>query len=339
MEEDPPATDEPFDPQPPLRLTYNPGPDLSPAALPDGEFAYAFLIPQTPNNDQCMAYLRAGGGTQDAVFCANSPGSVDSTDRFDWPLALDDGRLVFLRASKRPDKANDDFAALVVAPQDQLNSYTSIRTLPVVSSGGTLYVLASYPTDPGDGRLVFVGLRQLQAIPCPGCDPIPLTGGVELASVPLASSQATPDPIPETTSATAVANGRTSGEVIFTRAGESAVYAISPGTAASVLFDFGVGRVVRDPRLVGARLLAVVDGVVTNLPTVEGPTAQFDNGGRLVVVDLASGVETPVSDDLVLFRHPTVLTDNQTVIAEGFPTDPDGNPLTTVPDLYQLELP
>ena len=69
--------------------------------------------------------------------------------------------------------------------------------------------------------------------------------------------------------------------------------------------------------------------------------AQRDSGGVIHVVDLASGDDVALQDDLLLFRHPVLSPTGDRVVAEGYPvtSTPLGTTVSRRSDLYLFAAP
>src|SRR5258705_859139 len=90
----------PFNTDSPRQLTFSPGPDLSPAWLPDGSgIIYQFVRLDQIDGDRCLGVLPAEGGTLRAEICNNTVAGADSTDAYGDPAVSAAGRLFFSRAS------------------------------------------------------------------------------------------------------------------------------------------------------------------------------------------------------------------------------------------------
>src|SRR4051812_42260014 len=66
--------DQPFNPSPPVRLTFNRGPDRRAAWLPDGsQILYSTQLADVRSDDVCLARLPITGGSQRQLTCALTP--------------------------------------------------------------------------------------------------------------------------------------------------------------------------------------------------------------------------------------------------------------------------
>ena len=68
---------------------------------------------------------------------------------------------------------------------------------------------------------------------------------------------------------------------------------------------------------------------------------QRDSGGIVHVVDLASGDDVVLQNDLLLFRHPVLSPTGDRVVAEGYPVTPTPSDTTVSrkSDLYLFAAP
>jgi hypothetical protein len=113
--------------------------------------------------------------------------------------------------------------------------------------------------------------------------------------------------------------------------GDSVVYAQNLASrAVTVAHNFGIGHIVRDPSVVGTRLVAVVDGKPGYRFVPALNMVQVDYGGLLVVVDLATGSESWLPDHGLMYKRPALSPDGSRFVAEGFPDALAGVPLDTV---------
>jgi hypothetical protein len=109
----------------------------------------------------------------------------------------------------------------------------------------------------------------------------------------------------------------------------------------TVAFDFGPAGIARDVHVAGQRMTAVVGGRVHVLPDPTFGEVQRDSGGVVHVVDLASGDDVILQDELLLFRHPVLSPTGDRVVAEGYPvtSTPFGTTVSRKSDLYLFAAP
>src|SRR3954467_12088964 len=94
------SRDQPFDPNPPVRLTLNRGPDRRPAWLPDGSgILYSSQLVGTRESDVCLAELPVRGGSQRQLTCQLTPSSINLPDAPESAAPAADGRLAFYGAT------------------------------------------------------------------------------------------------------------------------------------------------------------------------------------------------------------------------------------------------
>jgi hypothetical protein len=120
--------------------------------------------------------------------------------------------------------------------------------------------------------------------------------------------------------ASGVSPGPTSDEVYYTLNGDTRVYrrVLSTGDQ-SIVHDFGPAGIVRDVHVAGGRLTAVVGGQVHVVPDAELGQIQWDSGGIVHVVDLASDDDVSLDVESRLFRRPVLAPAGDRVVAEGYP--------------------
>lgn len=311
-----PALTEPFAAGTPTRLTYNPGPDVSPSWLPDGSaIIYSFQITGR-EADRCLGVLPADGGSLSREICNRGSFNGDSTDVFDWPAAFGDGRLAYYRTAQRVGTPFVASGPLGIAPLAAPDSFTAVQTFPF-SAGGNFYVAPAFVRWIDAGRLVFIGLFDTDIQPCAACDFEAVRIGRDVLIADLAGGATVR--VGGTDYASSVSVGENSDIIYFTRANSSRVYRRSLSSGAeAVAHDFGVGGIARDVHVAGGRLAAIVGGKVSVFFNGAVP-AQRDLGGRLFVVDLATGAEHELPVPLRLFRHPALSPVADRLVVEAYP--------------------
>jgi hypothetical protein len=168
-------------------------------------------------------------------------------------------------------------------------------------------------------RLVFLASQVLYRVPCQFCQYDTIVSGLDVGVLDLSPAGASVSVLPGTDLATGVSPGPSEDEVYFTLAGDSRVYRrlLSSG-ATDVVYDFGAAGVARDVHVAAGRVAAVVGGrVAFSIDPDLGPT-QWDSGGILHVVTLASGADVAL-DGPGLFRRPALSPDGTRLVAEGYP--------------------
>src|SRR6267143_4920507 len=185
----------------PLRLTYNPGQDLTPAWLPDGSaILYARERLDRPDRDRCIARLPAGGGAITGELCDRIPAADDSTNALQWPAHAADGRLVYVRASSPTALGS-------LAPHDQqlvLGTFDGsapvrvLRSLPYQSPSGRGHGAVAQIRWLNATRLVYVGQGVAYPRACASCPADTIPTGLELITMDLSGPTPSLDTLPGT---------------------------------------------------------------------------------------------------------------------------------------------
>lgn len=322
-----------------------------------GEVVYSFAFAGRPDLDVCLGILSLGGGSRRAEFCAMGLGSEDSNHVYRFPAPLPGDTLSWFRTSGViPDPINNALTevGIVKATMATRSQFIAVRNFPTTSSTGQVQSQASSLRALGDGRLAYVGLQTMQRSVCTpmGCSNESYLSGREVTFINPAQQNGQPAAVPGTDYASSVSRGSNPGDIIYTLAGDSRVYARSASGTTTVLHDFGAPLIARDAYLAANRLVAVVGGSADTVMNAAGDRIQRDRGGVLVVVDLASGAETPFTEPS-LKRWPVLSPDGRSIVVQAFPFrldsifDPnDGSiliavdtVLTSAGDLYRYDLP
>jgi len=317
-----------------VRLTYNPGADLSPVWLPDGRgFLYTaervdtVVRVERKNRDRCLALLPPAGGTILRQICERTPAADDSVNAYSSPAVAADGRLAYVRASAPLEfgwpllpRYHELVLATLVDPQRA----AVVTTLPYTGPSGREHAEAAQVRWLGDSVLVYVGQLVAYIPPCNGCPPDTVSTGLELVRLDFRGPVPVRTMLPGSDQASSVAVV-TPDTLYFTINGDTRVFSLALSTdAIGVVHDFGLGGIARDVQVAAGRLVAVVGGNVSFFTDpVIGPV-QKDDGGPLVLVDRNTGVETPPGLAGMMFRHPALSPAGTSVVAElvGFgPTD------------------
>lgn len=303
----------PLAPTEPLRLTYNVGEDSTPAVHPDGtSLLYAFTRPDIQGQDQCLALLPAGGGTQ-RDLCPRSAGSRDSTDFYAEPAWIDASTIVLRRAARLIGRDRDDYVVLGTATAPDFEDVTARVRFPYTTPAGLTHLYPTHVTPLGDGRVAYIAETQISGLPCGPC-PFDWTHvGREVMVVDLAGG-GPPTSVPGTDYATGLSIGPNAGELLFTTAGDSRVFRRAADGSVDVLRDFGA--VARDVTWRAGRLAAIVGGDLLILTSVTGEVSQVDAGGTLEVVDLATGEPVLAADTTLRLRRPSLAPDGRAVFVQ-----------------------
>jgi hypothetical protein len=247
---------------------------------------------------------------------------VDSglTNAFESPTAGTDGRLAFVKASGSVGGTNPSSEALAVAPGLDASNATDVRRIPYALPGEPPHSGITQIRWQNENRLVYLAEGVVYRRPCFQCPLDTIPTGLSVALLDLSPPGASPIVLPGTAFASGVSPGPTSDEVYFTLNGDPHVYrrVLSTGDQ-SIAYDFGAAGIARDVHVAGGRLTAVVGGRVNVVPDATLGQIQWDSGGFVHVVDLASGTDETLDDEPHLFRRPVLAPTGDRVVAEGYP--------------------
>jgi hypothetical protein len=309
------GSDAPFDPTPPVRLTFNPLADRGAAWLPDGSgILYSAQQEGRPDHDVCLALMPPSGGRQSKLDCDFTGYGSDSLNAIESPAPAADGRLAFIEASGDVDGLVPNSGGLAVAPTLDPRSATLVRAVPYSIPGEPLHVVAQQLEWLDAGHLIWVaGSRTFNTLTRDT-----IISNLAVALFDLAAG-GLPTVVPGTRYASGVSPGAQAGEIYYTIGGDTRVYRrVLASGEVSVVHDFGPAGIARDVQLAGTRMAAVVGGRVAfvNDPAL-GPT-QFDSGGVVHVVDLTSGADQALDQPGLLFRRPALAPAGDRLAAEGY---------------------
>lgn len=316
-----------FDPTPPVRLTYNPGPDVEPAFLPGSEIVFGFSRPGEPNEDQCLGALPNQGGTTLAESCPRTAASRDSTERYGEARALTADTVALVVATRRAGRRTDDFAWIGRAPWRSATEFTPRLRFPFPSATGLMHFTPRYLSVVAPNVVAYVATRPETA--CPGttypCDgQVLVTFGTEVGQVNLGDS-APPVVLSGIRLPTSIAPGPAPGSILFTLVADVQVYQRDAAGTITVFASPGASTAVRDPSLAGNLLVSVVDGPLSFYTLPDSSLVQDDVGGDLMLTDLDTGQSRLLARGF--WRRPYLSADGRQVVAEG-----DG-------DIYRFDLP
>ena len=154
--------------------------------------------------------------------------------------------------------------------------------------------------------------------PCPACQFISIRSGHDVLIADLSSDNVSVIPVSGTTWATSVAAVPGDGQIYFTLAGSTRVFQKSlPDGAANTVYDFGATGIVRDVQAAAGQVVAIVGGVVKVFDDSGNPIQQ-DSGGRLFLLDVATGTARELPKPATIFRNPAIAPDGASVVAEAY---------------------
>lgn len=295
------SPDGPFSSAPPIRLTLNPGTDLTPAWLADGSgILYSAERLDRRDRDHCLAELPAGGGAIRRWACRTTA-SDDSINVFENPAVSSDGRVVYVRSvgSLRLGRPlGPSGAELVLASVEAPE--TPLRVLQPIPNA------ISHIAWLGPSRLVYLEEKVRYPRACSSCAPDTVRTGLGLVTLDFTAPTPVLAVVPGTDGASSVAVGATGDTIYFTRNGDGRVYrrAFSSGQTDTV-FDFSFAGIARDVDVANGRLVAVVGGnVAYAFDSILGES-QVDDGGHLHLVILATGAGSVLGDTSFFYRRPS----------------------------------
>jgi hypothetical protein len=348
----PPTTDQPFDPAPPVRLTFNAGADRFASWLPDGSgILYSAQQVARPDHDICLAQVPPDGGSQIRLDCDFTRLGRDTTNAIESAVASPEGRLAFFKARSDIDDPRPTVASLAVASGLDPVGASEVQPVPYTLPGGRVVSGISALRWQTSGRLAYVGDLVTQRYPCDQkfqvCALDTIRTGLTVALLDLGQIGPSPVSVPGTefASGLALAGG---DEILYTLSGDTRVFRQSLSTGGTgVAFDFGPAGVARDIDVVGNRLVAVVGGRVHFSVDPEFGPVQWDSGGVLHLVDLAAATDVSLDPGLRLFRRPALAPDGAAVVAEAYDLIIRQIPMTQLKDttvardsdLYLLHVP
>jgi hypothetical protein len=314
------GTTQPFDPAPPVRLTFNESADRGASWLPDGSaILYSAQQLGRRDHDVCLAELPASGGSQRRLVCNLSAFGDDSTNAVESPVLSADGRLAYVKSSGRIGAVSPEREAVAVAPGPDPASAADVQPIPYTIPGEPRHNAVRQLRWQGADRLVFIGAHVAYRVPCQFCEMDTIVSGLKLGVLDLSGTGAAVSALLGTDFASSVARGPTDDEIYFTLGGDSRVFrrVLSSGVT-EVVHDFGAAGIARDVHVAAGRLAAVVGGrVAFSVDPELGPT-QWDSGGIVHVVDLSSAADLAL-DGPGLFRRPALSPEGGRVVAEGYP--------------------
>jgi hypothetical protein len=343
----PQGTDQPFDSTPPLRLTFNAGPERGASWLPDGSgIVYSTQQLDRRDHDVCLAVLPPTGGSQRELVCDLSRTGADTNNAIETPTVGPDGRLAFVQRSSTIGGTNPILDQIAVAPALDAVNARKVQSFPYTVPGEVQHSGATALAWLGADRLVYVGQAVSYRSACSTCPLDTLATGVKVALLDLRQPGTVPAVVTGTDLASGVSPGASADEIFYTIGGDTRVFRrLLASGEVSVAHDFGSAGIAREVRVVGRRLIAVVGGHATfGLDPLLGPT-QWDSGGVIHLVDLDSGTDRELVSSLI-FRRPSLSPAGDRIVAEGYPliirfvpgTPPDTS-VGTVGDLFLLRAP
>lgn len=311
----------PHQPATPLRLTYNPLPDLTPAWLPDGSAIIYSATMGDRFGDRCLMLLPPEGGTVRRGVCYeifNDP-PIDSLRMIAWPAISPGGRLIYSSTTSRRLFSASRVRQLKWGTLDANHWTHQFMSAPTDLFGGRYLNGIAYLRWLDEQRIVY----RADFLGTTGVDSVNSGRYIVLGTFEGDSIRRVYLPNTDHASSVAVLPGDT---LLFTRNNDSRLYALALATGAlDTLHDFGA--VTRDVHAVGNQAVVVVGGFTQYLwAPAFVDSVQIDRGGELWLFNRATGATRQLAPDDG-YTHPVIA--------------PDGRKLVTVArgDLFRVEIP
>jgi hypothetical protein len=310
-----PVSNPPFSTTEPLRLTYNIGHDVWPTWAADGTTIwYAAQDSLSHDKDECLAVIPAAGGTLQYRQCPTAREN-NVTEVLQQPTILDN-TLAFALADLGtfpPEHVQYRFAIWVAGLARDAAPRLVMR-FPYVAPSGKLH------DGPIDLRWVRPGLLTYIGFEAGCCNKDSQRFGEQIVLLDVSGDTPVKTFVPDTYRANALGAALDGQSIYFTVYGGSRVYRrwLTTGEV-SVIHDFGPGEVIRDPDIVGDRLVAVIRGQhgFRDMPPFD--SVAIDRGGVLMLVDLTTGEADSIVNSETWFKHPRLSPTGDRIVAEGYP--------------------
>jgi len=298
-----------------LRLTYSSWRDQAPVWLPDGSLVgFSWPRPSRADGDRCLAFLSLTSRRIVRAFCLTGPGDDDSTNMVRVHAVSAGGSMAFIAEGGSTFGPLSN-RTLRVGRDDHPDRAVSVASFPVQSATGLIHVSAEQLAWQGESTLVYLAI---------GIEPGPQgrTAGLEIARLVLGAAGFAASVVPNTVGATSVAVDPVTGILYGTFAGDPLLYALDGASGArQAVADFSGLATPRDVKVVGGRIIAVVQGRVTPVAAF-GIITQFDEGGELAIGRIGGAAPALlISESSRWFRHPALSPTGDQVVAEAFLLD------------------
>ncbi len=207
------GSDSPFDPAPPVRLTFNPLADRGGAWVPDGSgILYSAQQIGRTDHDVCLALLSPTGGRQQALTCDLTVAGVDSTNAIESAAPAADGRLAFVEASSRIGATATLREGIAVAPTLDPRGATIVQPIPYAIPGEPAHTHVTALRWLSPGTLGFVGGNVAILADCLGCPTDTIVANLKVVTLDAAGGSA-PAVVPGTDFASGLSPGSTDDEI------------------------------------------------------------------------------------------------------------------------------
>jgi hypothetical protein len=300
--------------QPPNRLTFNVGTDQWVAWESDNSLWYSAQDSLEHDRDHCLVSIPAVGGTYTTRQCPPYPQN-NLTEVLQQPTILDDkvAWAVADLGTFPPEHVQYRFAIYTATTARDATPRLIMR-FPYIAPSGLNHDAPLYLRWVNPGMLAYIGAEA----GC--CNKDTLRFGEQIVLLDITGDTPVKTFVPDTYRASALGVSADRSSLYYTFYGDHRVYQrnIASG-AVTVLHDFGVGHIVRDPDINGTQLVATIDGFPGFQDYPPFDSAAVDHGGFLITVNLATGAETPVNGGAVIYKRPRYSPSGDRFVAEGYP--------------------
>lgn len=311
------GTTAPFDSLHPIRLTFSPDSDLTPAWSSDGSrLFYTFAVPNDLDHDRCVGVLPGSGGSRVAEKCPLTDISGDSTTVSRWPAPGPGNLMAWTEYQRAQGRVTPDFGAIRIGTFDPADPGEAVRSLPYLAPSGLVHDIPTYLAWLTPNELVYVANAATYLRPCLNCPFQEYLQGLEIVRLVLDPRPATVVIVPGTAGATSLSAAPDGSGFFYTLAGDSRVFFHDESSGQpSVAYDFGASGAPDNASVQGDLLVARLND-------------------SLQVVNLTTGAVSVYGDTTWLLGTPTLSPDGRHVAAEmARTTQPN------LIDLYLFEVP
>ena len=270
-------------------------------------------------HDRCLGELPPTGGTILRTVCPVSVASLDSLDALYEPAEGPHGKLLFVREASPPDGITPSSAALMLGDESDPLTASVIQPYPHTATSGKIHQGISQIRWLSDTRAVYLAEKVMYLAACGSCPLDTVRTGIEVVQLDLSGPTPVSAIVPNTDEVSSIDATGDPDQIIITRNGDGRVYQLTISTGTTViLHDFGPGQIVRDARVRGNRLYAIVGGRVSFVVDPVLGSVQRDESGPLLTVDLSTGNSSPMFVPDKYFRRPAVSPLGDHLVAESF---------------------
>jgi len=314
-----------LDPLPPRRLTFSSEGDWSPAWLPDGSaIGYSYFVWGRTDRDRCLGFLPPEGGRISRSICVRADNDLDTANAVSFHAVSPGGRLALVADAGLSRLFAPNARSLYLGRLDGDSGPRPVLEFPRLVATGQVHYTATNLVWLNETTLIYLATFANyveEKIGVPG-DTVLLP--IEMVRLDLeGDSVAAQTIIPGSLGMSSICLGTRPNTVAFTRGASGLVseYDFTTGQITP-LYDFDTLGIAREVQIAGGRLVAIVGGRVTHVPS--NPLFGFpflaDSGGPVYAVDLPSGAPRLVADTVGehQFRRPALAPSGRRVVVEEY---------------------